>query len=79
VKPMNVIEAKSSPIAIGGPLIVWLDALTPAELDRIEAYGDGLAPMRAELAGRSDIPGHKRITRAAQDIAQPATDRPVAL
>jgi PKHD-type hydroxylase len=63
--PVTLFPAKSSPIAIGGPLIVWLDAFTPAELDRIEAYGDGLAPMRAELAGRSDIPGHKRITRVA--------------
>src|SRR5476649_1216465 len=63
--PVTLFPAKSSPIAVGGPLIVWLDAFTPAELDRIEAYGDGRAPMRAELARRSDIPDHKRSTRVA--------------
>jgi PKHD-type hydroxylase len=55
----------SSPIAIGGPLIVWPDAFTQEELDRIEAYGDGLAPMRAALAHRDDVPDYKRITRVA--------------
>jgi PKHD-type hydroxylase len=56
---------KTSPIPVGGPLIVWKEVFTPAELDAIIALGDRLAPMRAALAGRPDVPDHMRITRVA--------------
>jgi PKHD-type hydroxylase len=58
-------EAKSSPVAIGGPLVVWKDAFAPAELDRIVALGDSLMPMRAAIAGRKQNTDHLRITRVA--------------
>ena len=45
--------------------MVWKDVFTPKELDAIEALGDALMPMRAEIAGRSDIPDTLRITRVA--------------
>jgi PKHD-type hydroxylase len=63
VKP--VFEAKSSPVPVGGPLVVWKDAFTPQEVDRIVAHGDGLMPMRAEIAGRNEGTDHLRITRVA--------------
>ena len=57
---------KTSPIAIGGHKItVWKDVFTPAELDRIVAHGDGLAPMRAQLEHGRDSAAHQRITRVA--------------
>ena len=39
----------SSPRPLGGPLIVWEDAFTASEIDRIQAQGDMLAQSRAEL------------------------------
>jgi len=48
-----------------GYLVGWPDLFTKAELDRIEAYGDSLSPMKAELAGRSDNIDYLRITRVA--------------
>ena len=57
--------APSSPVALGGPLVVWPDAFSPAELDRIEAMGDGLAREAAGLfVERGDI-AKKRITQVA--------------
>ena len=32
--------APSAPRALGGPLVVWDAAFSPAELDRIVAHGD---------------------------------------
>jgi PKHD-type hydroxylase len=58
-------EIKSAPTIIGGPLLVWKDVFTPAELDRIEALGDRLMPMRAEIAGRKQNTDHMRITRVS--------------
>lgn len=48
-----------------GYLVGWPDLFTPQELDRIEAYGDSLSPMKAELAGRTDNIDYLRITRVA--------------
>ncbi|HMH64493.1 MAG TPA: 2OG-Fe(II) oxygenase [Rhizomicrobium sp.] len=58
-------QIKSSPIPVGGPLIVWPDAFTPKELDVIIALGDRLAPMKAEVIARKDDTDHLRITRVA--------------
>jgi PKHD-type hydroxylase len=62
---MNTFLAKSSPVVIAGPLVVWKGAFTQDEVDRIVALGDGLAPMRAEIAGRKENTGRLRITRVA--------------
>ena len=52
--------------APAGWVVGWRNAFTPEELDAIEAYGDGLAPMKAEIAGRkADNTDHLRITRVA--------------
>lgn len=56
---------KSRPQNVYGPLVVWKDLFTPKELDTIEALGDGLAPMRAELAGDRKHADDLRITRVA--------------
>jgi PKHD-type hydroxylase len=64
---------RSFPQRIGGPLVIWKDVFTPQGLDAIEAYGDGLASMRAELADRKDHPAHKRITRVAWMERNPDT------
>ncbi len=58
--------SKSAPVNIGGyKVAVWKDAFTPAELDRIVALGDGLAPMRAQLEYGRDAADHTRITHVA--------------
>ena len=61
---MNSINAKSRPQKIAGPLVIWKDLFTPQELDAIEACGDGLMPMRAEIGGRKNT-DQLRITRVA--------------
>lgn len=65
--PESLFDVRSAPICTGGPLpvVVWKDAFTPREVDRIVAHGDQLAPMKAEIAGRSDNTDHLRITRVA--------------
>jgi PKHD-type hydroxylase len=71
---MSLFEVKSAPVSAGGPsgpVVVWKDAFTPKEIDAIVAYGDQLAPMRAELAGRDDKPDHIRITRVAWMVRKP--------
>lgn len=64
---MTPFGAKSAPVGTTGPvpLVVWKDAFTPREVDAIVAYGDQLAPMKAELAGRSESADDQRITRVA--------------
>jgi PKHD-type hydroxylase len=57
--------SKSVPQNVSGPLVIWKDVFTPKELDRIEALGDALTPMRAELATRMDSADHIRVTRVA--------------
>ena len=64
---------KSQPRNVGGPVVVWKDLFTPKELDAIEAYGDSLMPMRAELAGRGVAAEHQRITRVAWMTLNPDT------
>jgi len=51
--------------APAGLLVGWQNAFTPTELDRIEAYGDSLEPMKAEIAGRKENTEHLRISRTA--------------
>jgi predicted 2-oxoglutarate/Fe(II)-dependent dioxygenase YbiX len=57
--------APSSPRALGGPLVVWDAAFSPAELDRITAYGDGLARETAGLFVEQGDVTRKRITQVA--------------
>ena len=51
--------------APAGWVVGWRNAFTPRELDAIEAYGDSLEPVKAEIAGRKDNTDHLRITRVA--------------
>ena len=67
-------QPSSGPIPIGGPLIVWKDAFTPAEVDAIVAWGDKLEPMKAEIIGRKENADHLRITRVAWMERNPATE-----
>ena len=65
---MSLFEVRSLPLNVGGPIpvVVWKDALTPKEVDAIIAYGDGLSPMKAEIAGRKQQNNDQlRITRVA--------------
>jgi PKHD-type hydroxylase len=53
----------SAPRALGGPLVVWEGAFSPAEMDRIESYGDSLT---REAAGVFvEEAAKKRITQVA--------------
>jgi PKHD-type hydroxylase len=65
---MSLFDVKSAPFnagGVGGPAVVWKDAFTAREIDAVVAYGDGLAPMKAEIAGRKENTDHLRITRVA--------------
>jgi PKHD-type hydroxylase len=64
---------KTVPQKIAGPLVIWKDLFTPQELDAIEACGDGLMPMRAEIAGRKQNTDHMRVTRVAWMERNPQT------
>jgi len=71
---MNTFRPKSFPQNVGGPVVVWKDVFTPKELDAIEALGDALMPMRAEIAGRNTENTEKlRITRVAWMERKPET------
>jgi PKHD-type hydroxylase len=59
--PMNQ-DIREAPAGI---LVAQRDIFTPAELDAIIAYGDGLTPMKAGIAERNDNTDHLRITRVA--------------
>lgn len=62
MKPLDIV---SGAVNLGGT-IVWQDAFSPAEIDAIIAYGDGLNPMKAEVAGsRERNTDFLRITRVA--------------
>ena len=45
--------------------MIWKDVFTAKELAAIEALGEALMPMRAEITGRKDRTDHMRITRVA--------------
>lgn len=64
---------KTAPQKIAGPLVIWKDLFTPRELDAIEACGDGLMPIRAEIAGGRKNADHMRITRVAWMERNPET------
>ncbi len=64
---------KSRPQRVAGPLALWHGVFAPKELDAIEDYGDGLMPVRAEIAGRKDNTDHMRITRIAWVERNPDT------
>ena len=65
---------KSLPQNVGGPVAVWKNVFAPKELDVIEALGDALMPMRAEIAGRNTEHTEKlRITRVAWMERNPET------
>ena len=65
---------KSFPQNVGGPVAVWKGVFTPKELNAIEALGDALMPMRAEIAGRTDNTEKLRITRVAWMERKPQTE-----
>ena len=65
------IDAHDTP---AGFVAEWRDIFTPAELDKIEAYGDALSPAKAEIAGRTDNVDHLRITRVAWMDRGPQTE-----
>jgi PKHD-type hydroxylase len=69
--PMNQFDIQAAHVNVGGPVVVWKEAFTPKELDAIIAYGDQLAPMKAEIAGRNDNTDHLRITRVAWIVKKP--------
>ncbi len=50
------------PRPMGGPLIVWEGAFSPAEVDSIIALGDGLPREQAQLVLGDDPMGKKRVT-----------------
>ena len=56
---------KSRPENVSGPIVIWKNVFTPKELDAIEAYGDALMPVRAEVLGQDGNADEKRITRIA--------------
>jgi PKHD-type hydroxylase len=58
---------KSKPFAAtgSGQLLVWKDLFTQRELDTIEAYGDSLAPMPAQMESSRQSADQMRITRVA--------------
>ena len=64
---------KSQPRNVGGPVVVWKDLFTSRELDAIEAYGDGLAPMRAQIAVGTATTDRQRVTRVAWMERNPDT------
>jgi PKHD-type hydroxylase len=53
--------------------VVWKELFTPKELDAIEAYGDGLMPVRAEILGHTGHADKTRITRVAWMERKPET------
>ena len=66
---------KTSPVNIGVlKLAVWKDVFTPAELDRIVAYGDGLDLIRAKLEEGKDAAQQTRITHVAWIHRNPETE-----
>jgi len=65
---------RSQPQNVGGPVVVWKDLFSAKELDTIEAYGDGLMPIRAEIAGRKDNTDQLRITRIGWMERNPDTE-----
>ena len=69
--PANPFDVASGPVGASGPLVEWKNALTPKEVEAIIAYGDGLKPMKAELAGRKDAIDHLRVTRVAWMLKNP--------
>lgn len=66
--------APSFPVPLGGPLIVWEDAFSAAEVTAIEKLGDALTLAKAGLVGTVDNPGRKRITRVAWMDRNPDTE-----
>ncbi len=74
--PTAPIGVKSAPFTVEGPLpvCIWKDAFTQKEIDAVVAYGDGLKPMKAEIAGRKDNIDHMRITRVAWMERKPGID-----
>src|SRR6187399_2283102 len=50
------------PRPMGGPLVVWEGAFSPAEIDRITAIGDGVPRERAQMVLAEDPMGRKRVT-----------------
>ena len=64
----------SKPQNVSGPIVIWKDVFTPKELDAIEAYGDALLPMRAEIVGGQGNTDHARITRVAWIERKPETE-----
>jgi PKHD-type hydroxylase len=61
------------PRPLGGPLIVWEGAFSPAEVDAIIALGGEMALEPAELVSARDPQGKKRVTDVAWLARTPQT------
>lgn len=62
MNPFTNAEIRQAP---AGALLALQGVFTPAEMDAIEAHGDGLAPVRAHIGGRERDTDHIRVTRVA--------------
>ena len=62
---MSLFNPASSPVIMGGGLVVWENLFTPAELDAIEQIGDRLNQERAELLAKDTGRDSIRVTRVA--------------
>lgn len=62
---MSLFNPASSPVIMGGGLVVWENLFTPAELDALEQIGDRLNQERAELLAKGTGRDGIRITRVA--------------
>jgi len=56
-----------------GEYVVWENAFSPAELQTIERYGDGLALQKADLSGKRADYDAIRVTRVAWIERKPET------
>jgi PKHD-type hydroxylase len=60
--------------APAGFLVGIRDVFASAELDAVTAYGDSLAPMKAEIGGSAGNTDHLRVTRVAWIEREPRTE-----
>lgn len=62
---MSLFNPASSPVIMGGGLVVWENLFTPAELDAVEQIGDRLHQEKAELLAKNTGRDSIRVTRVA--------------
>lgn len=62
---MSLFKPASSPVIMGGGLVVWENLFTPAELDALEQIGDRLHQEKAGLLAKGTGRDGIRVTRVA--------------